>query len=100
MPELEPLEPSTVLPLLRSSSWHPEAVAAILCHVIDWLYDSHQFDVAAHLSAVSVTHPVAGTPTTVPELVGAEHSVMLRQENARRQAVRNAKLEQWRVGGS
>ena len=100
MPDFDALDPDEALSLLRSSAWHPETVAAMLRHVIDWLHDSHQFDAAAHLSAISVTHPVAGTPTTVPELIGAERSAMRRQESARRQAVRNVKLEEWRAGGS
>ena len=98
MPELEPLDPDAALALLRSSSWHPAAVAAMLRHISDWLHDTKQFDAASHLSAIMVTDPLSGEPTALPELIGAERRVMSSLESARRRAQRQALLEQWRTG--
>lgn len=97
MPELEPLDPATALPLLRSSSWHPETVAAMLRHISDWLHGTEQYEAASHLSAICVTDPVSGGPSALPELIGAEHSTMRRLEYARKQAAKRALLEEWRT---
>ena len=95
--ELEPLNPDTALPLLRSSAWHPETVAAMLRHVSDWLNDTGQFDSASHLRAISVNDPVSGQVTSVPDIVGAERSTMSRLEQARRRTQREAGLDRWRA---
>lgn len=100
MPDLEPLNPDTALPLLRSSAWHPETVAAMLRHISDWLDGTGQFDAASHLRAISVADPVSGQATTVPDLVGAERSTMSRLEQAHRQARKDADLALWRAGRS
>lgn len=100
MSDLVPLEPETALPLLRSTTWHPEAVAPMLRHIYDWLHDTGQFDAAAHLSAITVVDPASGTPTTVPDLIGAERRAIRQQENARRRADRAAKLEDWQASRS
>ena len=98
MPELEPLDPGTALPLLRSSSWHPDTIGPMLRHIIDWLHDTAQYEAASHLSAIMVTDPASGQPTALPELIGAERSAMSRLESARRRAAKQAMLEQWRAG--
>ena len=97
MPELEPLNPDTALPLLRSSAWHPETAAAMLRHITDWLHDTGQFSSASHLRAISVTDPVTGHATSVPDLVGAERSTMSRLEQARLRVQRDAGLARWRA---
>lgn len=97
MPELEPLDPATALSLMRSSSWHPEAVAAMLRHISDWLRATEQDEAVSHLSAICATDPVSGRPSTVPELIGAERSTVRRVERARKQATKQALLGQWRA---
>lgn len=100
MPDLERLDPEVALPLLRSTTWHPETVGSMLRHIVDWLHDTGQHTAAAHLSAIALTDPTTGNPTTMPELVGSERSTIKQQEAARRRAAKNAKLDQWRASRS
>lgn len=97
MPDLARLDPEAALAQLRSTTWHPDTVAPMLRHIADWLHDTGQHTAAAHLSAIALTDPTTGTPTTMPELVGSERSTIRRQEHARRRAAKNAKLEEWRT---
>lgn len=97
MTDLARLDPEAALPLLRTTTWHPETVGPMLRHIIDWLHDTGQHTAAAHLSAIHLTHPTTGTPATMPELVGSERSTMRRQAAARRRADKNAKLDEWRA---
>ena len=99
-PDLERLDPATALPLLRSTTWHPDTMGPMLRHISDWLHDTGQHTAAAHLSAISVTDPTTGNPTTMPELIGNERSTIKQQETARRRAAKNAKLDQWRASRS